>query len=212
MPGIENFDPERTDSSRGFWLSPSFLPISASRCTSLAAISVSTSSGTRFPPDRYMLQTCVETVNPGGTGMPARAISARLAPLPPRVSRMDLSPSVLEPPNEYTCCAMVLSSLCPETPAGSLVGISAPVLGERWPRFAEVGSGANSRGRCRASASSGAEKLILAQTCPDSRTGSNHRHTPARGWAPTRSHYEVRRVAHMDASRTLLFRFVDSHL
>lgn len=36
-------------------------------------------------------------VNPGGTGSPIEAISARLAPLPPRSSRMLASPSVLLP-------------------------------------------------------------------------------------------------------------------
>ena len=108
MPGIENFAPDRTDSRSGFAGSPSCLPMSDSRWASFSAISVSTSSGTRLPPARNILQTCVETVNPGGTGTPARAISAKLAPFPPSVSRIDLSPSVSEPPNEYTCCVIVL--------------------------------------------------------------------------------------------------------
>ena len=70
-----------------------------------------------------MLQTCVDTVKPGGTGTPARAISAKLAPLPPSVSRIDLSPSVLVPPNENTCFAMLVITLClgsrPRRSAGS---------------------------------------------------------------------------------------------
>jgi hypothetical protein len=43
----------------------------------------------------------------GGTGTPARLISARLAPLPPSVSRMVRSPSAVPPPKAYTCLAIV---------------------------------------------------------------------------------------------------------
>ena len=39
-------------------------------------------------------------VNPGGTGRPIRAISARFAPLPPRRFLIDASPSVFAP-NRY---------------------------------------------------------------------------------------------------------------
>ena len=49
-----------------------------------------------------MLQTSVEMVNPGGTGTPARLISARPAPLPPRVSFIFPSPSAVPPPKAYT--------------------------------------------------------------------------------------------------------------
>src|SRR5712671_168973 len=49
-----------------------------------------------------MLQTSVEMVKPGGTGTPARHISASPAPLPPRTSFILPSPSALPPPNEYT--------------------------------------------------------------------------------------------------------------
>src|SRR5439155_17777290 len=48
-----------------------------------------------------MLQTSVETVKPGGTGKPARHISANPAPLPPRMSFIFPSPSV-DAPKEYT--------------------------------------------------------------------------------------------------------------
>src|SRR5271154_5560581 len=41
-------------------------------------------------------------VKPGGTGTPRAAISARLAPLPPRRSRMAPFPSVSSAPKEYT--------------------------------------------------------------------------------------------------------------
>src|SRR5574344_1940275 len=41
-------------------------------------------------------------VNPGGTGRPRDAISARLAPLPPRRSFISFDPSESLPPNPYT--------------------------------------------------------------------------------------------------------------
>src|ERR1700693_3198922 len=42
-------------------------------------------------------------VKPGGTGTPARLISAKPAPLPPRTSFILPSPSAFPPPNAYTC-------------------------------------------------------------------------------------------------------------
>src|SRR5215470_598052 len=45
-------------------------------------------------------------VNPGGTGRPARLISARPEPLPPSVSFMVPSPSAVPPPNMYTYLLM----------------------------------------------------------------------------------------------------------
>ncbi len=41
-------------------------------------------------------------VNPGGTGIPILAISARFAPFPPRSSRWSLVPSVCSFPKKYT--------------------------------------------------------------------------------------------------------------
>src|ERR1043166_9201450 len=41
-------------------------------------------------------------VNPGGTGRPRFAISARPAPLPPRMSRMAAEPSARPGPKKYT--------------------------------------------------------------------------------------------------------------
>src|SRR5690606_27377005 len=41
-------------------------------------------------------------VKPGGTGRPRLLISARLAPLPPRRSRMSARPSALPSPKAYT--------------------------------------------------------------------------------------------------------------
>src|SRR5579864_6908696 len=59
-----------------------------------------------------MLQTSVEMVNPGGTGTPARLISARPAPLPPRTSFILPSPSALPPPNAYTYFFIGLLPFC----------------------------------------------------------------------------------------------------
>jgi hypothetical protein len=50
------------------------------------------------------LQTSVVSVKPGGTGMPSRAISATLAPLPPRRLRSSEPPSALPAPKKYTHC------------------------------------------------------------------------------------------------------------
>src|SRR5580693_1772757 len=58
-----------------------------------------------------MLQTSVEMVKPGGTGTPARLISARPAPLPPRMSFILPSPSARPLPKEYTCLVMGFSFL-----------------------------------------------------------------------------------------------------
>src|SRR3954454_23675270 len=49
-----------------------------------------------------MLQTSVETVNPGGTGNPALVISARPDPLPPSRSFMWRLPSAFPDPKKYT--------------------------------------------------------------------------------------------------------------
>src|SRR5437660_7823067 len=48
------------------------------------------------------MQSLAEIVNPGGTGRPRFAISARPAPLPPRMSRMAAEPSARPGPKKYT--------------------------------------------------------------------------------------------------------------
>src|SRR6266480_6949541 len=48
------------------------------------------------------MQSLAERVKPGGTGRPRFAISARPAPLPPRMSRIAAEPSARPGPNEYT--------------------------------------------------------------------------------------------------------------
>ena len=55
--------------------------------------------GTFLSLSKKMLQTSVMMVNPGGTGTPARLISARPEPLPPSVSFIVPSPSAVPPPN-----------------------------------------------------------------------------------------------------------------
>ncbi len=99
MPGIENFAPERTLSSRGSEASPSFFPARPSSFSRATQISSSTSAGTFLSLSKKMLQTSVLIVNPGGTGTPARLISARPEPFPPSVSFMVPSPSAVPPPN-----------------------------------------------------------------------------------------------------------------
>src|SRR5271165_2089751 len=48
------------------------------------------------------LQTSVVIVKPGGTGRPRFAISARLAPLPPKRLRISAEPSAFPAPKRYT--------------------------------------------------------------------------------------------------------------
>src|SRR5256886_12560615 len=48
------------------------------------------------------MQSLAEMVKPGGTGRPRFAISARPAPLPPRMSRMAAEPSARPGPKKYT--------------------------------------------------------------------------------------------------------------
>jgi hypothetical protein len=48
------------------------------------------------------VQASVVIVNPCGTGSPSDAISARFAPLPPRMLRIPALPSVAPAPKKYT--------------------------------------------------------------------------------------------------------------
>ena len=100
MPGIEARAPERTDSSSGSAASPKRLPISfstkATPCSTSASISFSAAS---LPFSVNTVQASVLMVNPDGTVMPSRHISARLAPLPPSRFFIAAEPSVREAPN-----------------------------------------------------------------------------------------------------------------
>ena len=93
IPGIENFAPDRTDTSSGSSGSPSFFPRAASSAARCSATSASNPAGT-VPAARYARHASVEIVNPGGTGSPILTISARLAPLPPSRSFWSLPPSL----------------------------------------------------------------------------------------------------------------------
>ena len=97
IPGIENFAPDRTDTSSGSCGSPSWRPTRSSSARS-ARVTCTRSSGGTTPSARYWRHASVVTVNPGGTGNPSRVISARFAPLPPSRSFSSLPPSV----NSYT--------------------------------------------------------------------------------------------------------------
>ena len=67
IPGIENFAPDRTDTSSGSSGSPSFLPRAASSAARCSATSASSPSGAA-PCARYARHASVEIVNPGGHG------------------------------------------------------------------------------------------------------------------------------------------------
>ena len=92
IPGIENFAPDRTDTSSGSPGSPSFLPPVVLQRRQVGGHLV-VQPLRRWPASRYARHASVEIVNPGGTGSPSFTISARLAPLPPSRSFWSLSPS-----------------------------------------------------------------------------------------------------------------------
>src|SRR6185503_20589961 len=102
MPGIENFAPERTDTSSGLLVEPNLRPAVFSSLRTWLSISDSIAGVSLRPFSYHSMQAVVVMVNPGGTGRPALAISARLAPLPPSRSRSVRSPSDLAPPKKYT--------------------------------------------------------------------------------------------------------------
>ncbi len=94
MPGMDMGAPERTDTSSGSCASPIFLPMRSSRSTRYSWMVSSAPSGQVLSAVAYSMQVWHEIVKPGGTGRPMLAISARLAPLPPRIAFMFVLPSV----------------------------------------------------------------------------------------------------------------------
>ena len=82
IPGIENFAPERTDTSNGSRASPRVRPIFFSSAATCFLISASMPFG--HPPCMYARHASVVMVKPCGTGrLRTLIISARFAPLPP---------------------------------------------------------------------------------------------------------------------------------
>src|SRR5580692_9994662 len=125
MPGMENFAPERTLTSKGFSPVRSFCPCSASSLARASSIWRSTLADN--PPRIYSRQASVWMVNPGGTGNPAFVISANPAPLPPSTSFILPLPSALPPPNEKTYLVLLLESLFPAS-GRVVVAITRPFL------------------------------------------------------------------------------------
>ena len=100
IPGIDTLAPERTEISNGFSLSPNL----AFMLFSKNSIAFSTSPlinsiAFSFPNWLYSVQTSVVIVKPGGTGIPIKFISAKLAPLPPNRFFIVLFPSAVLLPN-----------------------------------------------------------------------------------------------------------------
>src|ERR1017187_10109083 len=106
MPGIENFAPERTLTSRGLSPLPSFWPCRLSSLASASSIWRSAAFDTALR-RMYSRQASVCMVKPGGTGRPTLVISASPEPLPPRTSFILPLPSALPPPKEYTYFVVV---------------------------------------------------------------------------------------------------------
>jgi hypothetical protein len=87
MPGMENFAPDRHETSSGRSASPNFLPVAASMRASAASSCSHMPPGNCSPAARYALHASVVTVKPGGTGTSSRVMSPRFAPLPPSRER-----------------------------------------------------------------------------------------------------------------------------
>src|SRR6202795_526406 len=140
MPGMENFAPERTLTSRGFSPLPSFWPCNSSSFLSAASIWRSTSAETPLV-RMYSRQASVWMVKPGGTGNPALVISARPAPLPPSTSFILPLPSALPPPKKYTYFTsflrLVLTSI--SVSGRVVVAMMSPLLFRRFFGFFAFG-------------------------------------------------------------------------
>ena len=111
MPGIDTAAPLRTLSSRGFLLSPNFLPVAFSVFLRFFSTSSISPSGSRPPRSLYSLQVAVVMVKPGGTGRPLTVMSARLAPLPPSSILSPRPPSALPSPKKNTRLPAALRAL-----------------------------------------------------------------------------------------------------
>ena len=98
IPGIDARAPERTETSSGRSRSPKRAPTWPPILSSAARICDFSASGSG--PPASLLQTSVVMVNPGGTGIPSRVISAKPAPLPPSSSFWLASPSAWPPPKK----------------------------------------------------------------------------------------------------------------
>ena len=100
IPGIDSRAPDRQERSRGLESLPNLAPIASSILPRAASTSSFTPAG-YWPLDlEYSTQTSVSIVKPAGTGRPVLDISARLAPLPPRVFFIVRSPSAVPAPKE----------------------------------------------------------------------------------------------------------------
>ena len=109
MPGIEIGAPDLTETSNGFFGSPSFLPVTSSSRATLPSTSARSRSE-YLPLSRYSMHSAQAIVKPGGTGTPRLVISARFAPLPPRTFVMSRVPSADPLPKKKTDCAIDVSS------------------------------------------------------------------------------------------------------
>ena len=100
IPGIDARAPERTETSSGASASPKRAPTISPTRASVARTSSSSAWLSFAPAAKKPVHTSVVRVNPGGTGMPRRLISARPAPLPPSRSFMVASPSAFPEPKK----------------------------------------------------------------------------------------------------------------
>ena len=103
MPGIENFAPDRTETSSGFETSTELLARGLLELPQVVFdLTLDARRGCGRVPRSHRLQTPVEIVKPGGTGRPAFDISASPDPLPPSTSFIVRSPSALPAPKKNT--------------------------------------------------------------------------------------------------------------
>ena len=100
MPGMENFEPERTETNNGFSGSPNLEPIAFSTLRRLAIAPSHNPFGYCLLFLKYSIHASVVIVKPGGTFTPRFVISARPDPLPPRRSFISPLPSALPLPKK----------------------------------------------------------------------------------------------------------------
>lgn len=102
IPGIDTGAPDLTDNKRGF-SPPKELPTTSSIFLIFFLI-LFLRDVDSFLCFKKSLHSLVANVNPGGTGRPNLHISAILAPLPPKISDIDWSPSVFICEKKYIFC------------------------------------------------------------------------------------------------------------
>ena len=94
IPGMDIGAPDLTETRRGFSPPPKVFPVDFSSLRMASTTSGHMESSHLEPSLWYSRHPSVVIIKPGGTGRPIRHISAKLAPLPPKRSRILALPSL----------------------------------------------------------------------------------------------------------------------